>query len=62
MGMLDDIKGKVEDLVHGHEDKVEELSDQGIAKASEAADGATGGKYGDQIDAAGQKADGMIGE
>jgi hypothetical protein len=44
MGMFDEIKGKAEELLHGHSDKVEELSDQGIQKATDAADGATGGK------------------
>ncbi|MFN8097059.1 MAG: antitoxin [Dermatophilaceae bacterium] len=62
MGMFDEIKGKAEELLHGHADKVEELSDQGIAKATDAADSATGGKYSDQIDAAGGKADELIGE
>ena len=36
--------------------------DQGIAKATDAADSATGGKFGEQIDAAGAKADEVIGE
>jgi hypothetical protein len=62
MGFLDDAKGKIEDLVGKNPDKVEELSDQGIAKATDLADNATGGKFGEQIDAAGQKADEAIGE
>ncbi|HRC40360.1 antitoxin [Nostocoides sp.] len=62
MGFLDDVKGKIEDLTGQHSDKVEELSDQGIAKATDAADSATGGKFGEQIDAAGAKADEVIGE
>ncbi|CCI54447.1 antitoxin [Nostocoides jenkinsii] len=62
MGMFDDIKGKVSDLAGEHADKVEDLSDQAIDKASDAADSATGGKYSDQIDTAGQKADERIGE
>ncbi|MBK6886209.1 MAG: antitoxin [Tetrasphaera sp.] len=62
MGMFDEIKGKAEELLHGHSDKVEELSDQGIQKATDAADGATGGKFSDQIDTAGAKADDLIGE
>lgn len=62
MGLLDDVKGKVDDLVSQNPDKVEELSDQGIAKATEVADSASGGKFGEQIDAAGQKVDEAIGE
>ena len=39
------------------------LSDNGgDAKATDLADNATGGKFGEQIDAAGQKADEAIGE
>lgn len=62
MGFLDDAKGKIEDLVGKNSDKVEELSDQGIAKATDAADSATGGKYTEQIDTAGQKIDEAIGD
>ncbi|GAA4249905.1 antitoxin [Dactylosporangium darangshiense] len=37
---------KVKDLVHKHDDKV----DQGLEKGGEAADKKTGGKYTEQID------------
>lgn len=62
MGFLDDAKGKLEDLVGNNPDKVEGLSDQGIEKASDLADNATGGKFSDHIDSAGQKADEAIGQ
>lgn len=62
MGFLDDAKGKLEDLVGNNPEKVEELSDQGIEKASDLADNATGGKFSDHIDSAGQKADEAIGQ
>ena len=62
MGMLDDIKNKASELLGDNADKVEELNDQAVEKASSAADGATGGKFTDQIDAGAQKADDLIGE
>ncbi|WP_462288395.1 antitoxin [Nostocoides sp.] len=60
--MFDDIKGKAQDAMADHPDKVEGFSDQGIQKAGDLADGASGGKFGDQIDGAEQKADEAIGE
>ncbi|QPL05594.1 MULTISPECIES: Rv0909 family putative TA system antitoxin [Actinomyces] len=42
-------------------DKVEELSDQVLDAAAGAAKKATGGKFGDQIDAARDTVDGKIG-
>lgn len=62
MGFLDDAKNKISDLVNDNPDKVESLSDQGIERAGDAVDSATGGKYADQVDQAQQKADGAIGE
>lgn len=62
MGLLDDAKAQVSKLAAEHPDKVEELSDQAIERASAAADSATGGKFSDQITAAGQAADERIGE
>jgi hypothetical protein len=48
--------------VNGNPEKVEEYSDQGIDKAGDALDGATGGKYAEQVDAGQEKADDAIGE
>mgnify|MGYP001507260461 CR=1 FL=1 len=60
--MFDDIKGKADDLGGEHADKVEQLSDQGIERASDFADSKTGGKFADQIDTVGRQADERIGE
>lgn len=62
MSMFDDIKGKAADALADNPDKVEELSDQGIQKAGDLADGASGGRFGEQIDSAEQKADDAIGQ
>lgn len=62
MGFLDDMKSKAEKLIHDNPDKVEDYSDQGIEKAGDAADQATGGKYADQVDRGQQQADERIGE
>ncbi len=62
MGIFDEIKDKVEGLVHDNPDKVEEFSDQGIDKAGDALDSATGGKFSDQIDQGQSVADDKIGE
>jgi len=64
MGFLDDAKeklsqakDKLEDLVGGNEEKVEE----GIDTAADKADEATGGKYDEQIDAGAEKAKDALG-
>ena len=62
MGFLDDAKNKAEELAREHPDQLEKLSDEAISKAGNLADGATGGKYNDQIAAAEKKADGAVGE
>lgn len=61
MGFLDDAKKKAEELAEQHPDQLEKLSDGAIGKAGGLVDGATGGKYGDKIDAAEKKADGAVG-
>ena len=55
MGLVD----KAKDALHS--DKAEEVSDQGIDKAKDAASEKTGGKYDDKIDKAGDEADKKIG-
>lgn len=62
MNMFDNLKDKAKELFGQHSDKVEELSDQGIEKAGDAADAATGGKFSDQVDAGKEAADKAIGE
>lgn len=62
MGMFDEIKDKVTQAAADNPDQVEQLSDQGIEKAGDAVDGATGGKFSGQIDSAQQAADERIGE
>ena len=54
MGIFDSRKEKA--------DKVEELSDQGIEKAGDAIDGATDGKFSEQIDQGQSMLDEKIGE
>ena len=54
--------GKAEELLAEHADKVEELSDQGIEKAGDAIDGATDGKFSEQIDQGQSMLDEKIGE
>jgi hypothetical protein len=61
MGFLDDAKKKAEELAEQHPDQVEKLSDGAIGKAGGLLDGATGGKYDDQLSAAEKKADDAIG-
>ncbi|WP_427017273.1 antitoxin [Pseudarthrobacter sp. P1] len=48
MSIFDDIKGKAEQLLHGHEDVVKD----GIEKAGDFIDDKTGDKFKDQIDGA----------
>lgn len=60
MSAFDDLKAKAQDLLGSNSDKVEELSDQAIEKAGDAADQATDGKYADQVDQAQAKADDAI--
>jgi uncharacterized protein YjbJ (UPF0337 family) len=52
MGFLDKLRGKAQDVVDEHGDKVS----QGIDKAAEVIDDKTGGKLGDKADTAAEKA------
>ncbi|WP_347893981.1 antitoxin [Nocardioides secundeburneus] len=52
MGFMDNIKGKVEDAVDQHGDKIAD----GIDKAADLADDKTGGKHHDKIEGAASKA------
>ena len=51
MSIFDDIKGKAEGLISGHEDAIKD----GVEKAGDFVDSKTGDKFKDQIDGA-QKA------
>lgn len=62
MSMFDDLKAKAQEAMEQNPDKVEEFSDMGIDKAGDAIDRLTGGKYGEQVDSAQEKADDAIGE
>ena len=57
---LDDLKKKAEGVVSS--DKVEEVSDKVLDKASEAAKKVTGGKFDSQVDSARDAADKAIGD
>ena len=46
MSIFDDIKGKAEGLINGHEDAIKD----GIEKAGDFVDGKTGDKFKDQVD------------
>ncbi len=61
MSMFDNLKDKAQEFIAQNPDKVEEISDQGLEKAADVADGATGGKFTEQIDSAKQSADDAIG-
>lgn len=56
---LDDLKNKASEALNS--DKGEEISDQGLDKASEFAKEKSGGKFDDKIDSARDAADGKLG-
>lgn len=60
MGAFDEIKKKAEELVGGA-DKLEEVSDQALDKAADAAEKATGGEHSDKIQSARDAVDDAIG-
>lgn len=47
MGLLDDLKGKAQQVIGGNEETIKD----GIEKAGDFVDSKTGGKYADQVDA-----------
>ena len=57
---MSDLAGKAKDFLSS--DKGEKASDAALDKGSAAADKATGGGHGDQLDKARQAADGKVGE
>ena len=56
---LDDLTNKAKDAMNS--DKGEEISDQGLDKAADTANNATGGKFDDQINQGREGADGKFG-
>jgi hypothetical protein len=62
MGTFDELKNKGQQLAEDHPEQAEKVSDQAIDKGGDAADRATGDKYGKQVDAGQEKADDTIGQ
>jgi hypothetical protein len=62
VGTFDELKNKGQQLAEDHPEQAEKASDQAIDKGGDAADQATGDKYGKQVDSAQEKADGAIGQ
>ncbi|WP_309108401.1 antitoxin [Arthrobacter sp.] len=56
MGLLDDLKGKAQQLIGGKEEAIKD----GIGKAGDFIDTKTGGKYADKIDSVQQGAAGLV--
>ncbi|PYI67609.1 hypothetical protein CVV68_09180 [Arthrobacter livingstonensis] len=52
MSIFDDIKGKAEGLIGGHQDQIKD----GIEKAGDFVDDKTGGKFKDKVDGVQQSA------
>ena len=61
MSQFDNLRDKAEEQAQEHPEQVENLSDQGLDKAGDAADSATGGRFSDQIDQGQQRGDDAIG-
>ena len=62
MSMFDDAKQKAEKAAKDHPEQVEKASDQALERGGDAADRATGDKYGSQVDKAQQAADERSGQ
>ena len=56
MGLLDDLKGKAQQVIGGNEEAIKD----GIEKAGDFVDSKTGGKYADKIDAVQRGASGFV--
>ena len=61
MSQFDNLRDKAEQAAQDHPEQVEKFSDQGLDQAGDAADGATGGRFSDQIDQGQQRGDDAIG-
>lgn len=62
MGMFDNAKDKAGQLAGDNQEQVENVSDQGLDKAQDAAGGVGGGKFDDQIQQGRDAADGAVGQ
>ena len=60
--MFDDAKQKAEKAAKDHPEQVEKVSDQALERGGDAADHATGDKYGSHVDKAEKAADERLGE
>jgi hypothetical protein len=60
--MFDKAKEQAQKAAQDHPEQVEKASDQALQRGGDAADRATGDKYGDQVDKAQQAGDKHIGE
>lgn len=58
---FDDLTKKAQEAAKDHPEQAEKISDQAIEKGGDAADKATGDKFGTQVDQAQTKADDAIG-
>lgn len=56
MGLLDDLKGKAQQVIGGHEEAIKD----GIEKAGDFVDSKTGGKHADKIDSVQQGASDFV--
>lgn len=56
MGMFDNLKDQALKAAKEHHEVVENVAEQGVEKAGDLVDGATGGKYATQVDAVQAKA------
>ena len=61
MSFFDSAKEKAEGFAADHPDKLEESSDQGLERGGDLADGATGGRFSEQLDQGQSAADERIG-
>jgi hypothetical protein len=61
MSMFDDAKNQAEKAMEEHGDQVEQMSDSGLDRVSEAAGSATGGRFDEQIQQGRDMADERIG-
>ncbi|MEZ2388641.1 antitoxin [bacterium RCC_150] len=57
VGLLDDLKGKAQDLIGGNEEAIKD----GIDKVGDFVDDKTGGKFAGQVDAARNAASNFVG-
>ena len=62
MSQFDNLRDQAEGQLAEHSDQVESVTDQGLDRAADAVDDATGGRFSDQVDEAQQRGDDAIGD